>query len=152
MVNRIYLPLQCATLTSRFSSLAYDGASGDFRIWDGKVAASTPRCRIEPSSAEDVSEILGILKRTNCKFAGKSGGGSRTQGSINSDGGVVIDLARLNHITLSGDKKSASVGPGARWLDVYKVTDSGGVHVVGARHGGLGVGGFVLGGLVERVP
>jgi FAD/FMN-containing dehydrogenase len=43
-------------------------------------------------------------------------------------------------------KTVASVGAGARWLDVYAELDKYGIQVAGGRNGNVGVGGLLLGG------
>jgi hypothetical protein len=47
---------------------------------------------------------------------------------------------------VSHDKKTADLGAGARWIDVYNQLDRSGVSVSGGRAPPVGVGGFTLGG------
>lgn len=47
---------------------------------------------------------------------------------------------------LSKDRKTASIGPGQTWYDVYVRLDPLKVSVVGGREAGVGVGGLLLGG------
>lgn len=58
----------------------------------------------------------------------------------------MVNLAPLNQVSLSADRRTTSVGPGNTWGDVYKVLDPLGVSVVGGREAGVGVGGLLLGG------
>lgn len=67
-------------------------------------------------------------------------------GASNVEGGVTIDLARLNSFELSEDRKTARIGAGARWGKVYTMLDPLGLTVSGGRVSGVGVGGFLLGG------
>lgn len=62
--------------------------------------------------------------------------------------GILIDLSRLNTISLSTDRSYASVGPSARWLDVYEQLDAEKVVVAGTRVPYVGVGGSILGGML----
>jgi FAD/FMN-containing dehydrogenase len=101
---------------------------------------------VEPSSAEEVSFVLQTLIDTECHFAIKGGGHDRTPGSSNIDGGVTIDLVRLNHVKVSKDKKSVKIGAGLRWGDVYSALEKEGLMVVGGRLSEVGVGGLILGG------
>lgn len=59
---------------------------------------------------------------------------------------MLIDLKKMNDIKIEEDGKIASVGPGARWTDVYEALDSRGRTVVGPRLPDVGIGGFILGG------
>lgn len=56
------------------------------------------------------------------------------------------DVGLLNQTTYDPDNSIASVGPGARWLDVYRTLDEYNVGVLGGRIGTVGVGGLLLGG------
>lgn len=67
-------------------------------------------------------------------------------GASNSQGGVAIDLSALNKIDVSTDRATASVGPGARWGNVYETLEPMNLAVVGGRVSDVGVGGLILGG------
>lgn len=86
------------------------------------------------------------LVSEQCNFAVKSGGHARDAGSSNVDGGVTIDLARMKNVEIAGDKKTAKVGAGARWGDVYTSVEKENLMVVGGRVADVGVGGLTLGG------
>lgn len=92
--------------------------------------------------------MLKTLIDVKCHFAIKSGGHDRTPGSCNADGGVTIDLVRLNGIRITNDRKSVKIGAGLRWIDVYETLEREGLMVVGGRVADVGVGGLILGGRV----
>ncbi|EQB47417.1 FAD-dependent monooxygenase yanF [Colletotrichum gloeosporioides] len=106
-----------------------------------------PHCVIQPRDASDVSVSLRIVEFFGTKFAVRSGGHSPNPGwaSIGQEG-VLVDLQRLNGVTLSDDRAFASVGPGGRWGDVYSTLDADKVVVMGGRLPSVGVGGLMLGG------
>lgn len=81
-----------------------------------------------------------------CQFAIKSGGHTPWAGAASISGGITIDLAGLNQVTVSQDKKSTGIGPGNRWVDVYSKLDALGLAVLGGRDAAVGVGGLVTGG------
>lgn len=68
------------------------------------------------------------------------------KGASNVDGGITIDLANLESVVLSVEKRIAKVGAGNIWAKVYKELAKDGVAVVGGRGSDIGVGGFTLGG------
>ena len=105
-----------------------------------------PTCIAQPQSAEEVSQIIHILKEQRCIFAVKSGGHSTCPGASAIHNGVVIDLSKLNSIQVSADESTVSVGTGSRWGDVYSKLEEHGLLAVGGRVGSVGVGGFILGG------
>jgi FAD/FMN-containing dehydrogenase len=76
----------------------------------------------------------------------KSGGHAAFAGASSIENGILVNLAKLNEVTLSGDRKTTRVGAGNVWSDVYEVLDPLGVSVVGGREAGVGVGGLTLGG------
>lgn len=72
-------------------------------------------------------------------------GGHSTAGYNNIDNGVTIDLKYLDKTTYDKETNTASIGPGAHWVDVYEELDKHDVLVNGGRDGDVGVGGFLLG-------
>lgn len=50
-------------------------------------------------------------------------------------------------MTVASNQKMTSIGPGARWLDVYMKLDALSLTVAGGRAATVGVGGLVTGGL-----
>ena len=93
--------------------------------------------------------MLKTVQQAECPFAIKSGGHSRGVGASNADGGVTIDLVRLNGIQVSKNKKSVVIGAGLRWLDVYQELEKHNLLVVGGRVADVGVGGLLLGGMIS---
>ncbi|TVY14647.1 FAD-dependent monooxygenase yanF [Lachnellula arida] len=106
-----------------------------------------PYCIIIPSNASHVLTAIRIIDYFEIKFVIRSGGHSPNPGwsSIGNDG-ILLDLERLNSISLSSDGTFASIGPGSRWGDVYEMLGADEVLVVGARIPDVGVGGLLLGG------
>ena len=113
---------------------------------------------MRPRSAQDVATAIAILTQSQlehqssssssgaCRFAIKAGGHTPAAGAANIQDGVTLDLGSLNATVLSPNGDVASVGPGARWIDVYRALDGSGAAVAGGRNGGVGVGGLLLGG------
>ena len=99
-----------------------------------------------PTSAQEVSTILGILKENQCHFAVKSGGHYQHAGASTADGGVTIDLAKMNKVEVSKSSKTVYVGGGAQWMDAYKHVEAENLLVVGGRVADVGVGGLLTGG------
>ena len=67
-------------------------------------------------------------------------------GSSNIVDGVTVDLSGLNSVTLDKNSSIASVGPGAKWIQVYEALDPQGWAIPGGRAGDVGVGGLTSGG------
>ncbi|KAI5779347.1 putative 6-hydroxy-D-nicotine oxidase [Geopyxis carbonaria] len=106
-----------------------------------------PQCVVSPTETRQVSQVLKIVSTLRTNFQVRSGGHSpNPRWASGGDGVLLIDLAALNMVDLSADKKVARVGPGNRWNRVYDVLDTTGVTVVGGRLPTVGVGGLMLGG------
>ncbi|KAI6710309.1 hypothetical protein JHW43_007161 [Diplocarpon mali] len=60
--------------------------------------------------------------------------------------GIQFDMAALKQVTVHYDRMTTSIGPGARWLDVYSKLDALNLTVPGGRAATVGVGGLVTGG------
>ncbi len=103
-------------------------------------------CRIDVSSANSISTVIQTSKLAKCPFAVKSGGHAAFAGGSSVQNGILVNLGRLNSVSLSKDRTTASVRPGQTWYDVYQKLDPLGISVVGGREAGVGVGGLTLGG------
>jgi FAD/FMN-containing dehydrogenase len=96
-----------------------------------------------------VSKTLKIVNFSQPKFAVRSGGHSPNPGWSSIDKpGVLIDLQKLNRVTISGDKRVASLGPGGQWGDVFTALDTHDVSVIGGRIPQVGVAEVILEGLI----
>lgn len=140
--------VSCASIAQILPGAIYLRVEGDFtaHFWDTKQSNLVPACRVEPSSAEEISEILKILVKDQCHFAIRGGGHSRIAGSSNAEGGVTIDLARMNSIDIAADKQSTRIGAGAVWGDVYSELENHDIMVAGGRVADVGVAGLTMGG------
>lgn len=120
----------------------------NYDISRSQVVISEPYCILQPSNTNDVSNAVKIISYFQVKFAVRSGGHSPNPGfSSIGQGGVLLDLQKLDQIVLSSDKSVASLGPGGRWGDVISTLDAQGATVIGGRIPDVGVGGLILGGM-----
>lgn len=158
--SKVNGPVQCQILKlglgSKISlpgSAPYNESISSF--FSEQNNAIKPACVVSPTSTKDVQEAVGILSTLSlvdkfsghkCQFAVRSGGHTPWAGSATIQDGVDIDLSALNHITPSKDKKTVSIGPGNRWVDVYLKLDALGLGVSGGRVASVGVGRLTTGG------
>ncbi|KAI1776756.1 FAD-binding domain-containing protein [Hypoxylon cercidicola] len=105
-----------------------------------------PYCIAQPTDASGVAQVVKIIKYFGVEFALRSGGHSPNPGWSSTERGILVDLQKINRVTLSDDKKVASVGPGARWGEVSSILNAEGTSVIGGRIPVVGVGGLILGG------
>lgn len=110
-----------------------------------------PWCVVSPTTTSQVSKTVGALNllrvfTLQCPFAIRSGGHTPWAGAATIVNGVQIDLAAINQVTVNTARTVTSIGPGARWLDVYSTLDPLGLSVPGGRVATVGVGGLITGG------
>ncbi|KAM0244934.1 hypothetical protein ACHAP5_005841 [Fusarium lateritium] len=115
--------------------------------WSERQAEVHPQCFVTPKTAKDVSAIMKILTSMNTPFSVKSGGHTAFAGGSNAADGVTIDLKNLNDITVSTDRKTVSVGPGNKWINVSEILDPMKLAVAAGRVADVGASGLILGDL-----
>ncbi|KAJ4180251.1 hypothetical protein NW755_011939 [Fusarium falciforme] len=125
-------------------SADYINATSEY--WTNAQINARPRCFFQPENARDVSVGLQILRHASCSFTIKSGGHGKFYGESSINNGVVVDMVKINHVTVSRKRDSVAVGAGNRWGAVYDMLEPLGLTVVGGRATSVGVGGFLLGG------
>jgi FAD/FMN-containing dehydrogenase len=116
------------------------------QFWSLQQSETYPACIFRPSDGDEVAVAILVAEATNCRFAAKSGGHASFSGASNIAGGITIDFADLNEITVSSDRSTVSIGPGNTWYDVYTTLEPQNLIVIGGRVAGIGVGGLTLGG------
>jgi FAD/FMN-containing dehydrogenase len=119
--------------------------------WSKQESTLHPACILQPTTSHDVSSALKIIStHKDCRFSIKGHGHAPAAGFANANGGVTIDMTTLSSVSLNKKSTIASIGAGAKWLDVYQHLDGSGVQVAGGRNGNVGVGGLLLGGGISH--
>ncbi|RFU80300.1 fad binding domain-containing [Trichoderma arundinaceum] len=117
----------------------------DNTYWSQQQRAVHPHCFVRPSNATEVGAIMRVLVRFNSTFNVKSGGFSPFAGASNVEGGVTIDLGRMNKTKEILDGSTMSAGPAARYYGLYRYYDNMKNAGMGPKNGDLTVAGYVLG-------
>ncbi len=121
-----------------------DGYEDARSIFNGAVE-TRPSVIAQCESVDDVREALTFARRAGLPVAVRSGGHSVAGASLVQDG-LVLDLRKINSVTVSPDARTAVVGGGATWGVVDRAAQSHGVATTGGRVSTTGVGGLTLGG------
>jgi FAD/FMN-containing dehydrogenase len=122
-------------------SAGYDAARVVFnRRFDGLRPPAVVRVR----DVADVRAVVDWARRYDVALVSRSGGHAYN-GASTSDHSVVVDVGSLHRVTLDG-YGIATVGPGARNIDVYAALARRGVTIPSGSCPTVGAGGLVTGG------
>ncbi|MDW4908212.1 FAD-binding oxidoreductase [Streptomyces sp. ADMS] len=119
----------------------YDDARTVFNAMIDRRPAVIAQCADE---ADVVRSVL-FARGLDLKIAVR-GGGHSVAGMALNDGGLVIDLRRMQEVTVYRAARSAQVQGGALMSHLDRATQPYGLATTGGRVSTTGVGGFVLGG------
>jgi FAD/FMN-containing dehydrogenase len=124
----------------------YDSAR---RVWNGmhdKRPALIARC----ANSEDISHAVTFARERDLLVAVRGGGHSWPGKSV-CDGGMMIDLANLNSVTVDPDKKRAFARGGALLGQLDSAALEHGLVTTAGVVSHTGVGGYTLGGGFGRL-
>jgi alkanesulfonate monooxygenase SsuD/methylene tetrahydromethanopterin reductase-like flavin-dependent oxidoreductase (luciferase family)/FAD/FMN-containing dehydrogenase len=134
------------------ASLAADavepGDAGFGRVRSNYLRGGDPGLVLLPSSVDEVRDALAFARAQKVPLGIRSGGHGISGRSTN-DGGIVIDLRKLDRIeVLDEPSRLVRIGPGARFLDVARALQPRGWALTSGDYGGVAVGGIgVAGGI-----
>ncbi len=97
------------------------------------------------ANVDDVVRAIAFARREGMEIAVR-GGGHSVAGKGLSEGGLVIDLRRINGAVVNPEARTVTVGGGARMGDLDRATEPYGLATTGGRVSTTGVGGYTLGG------
>jgi len=118
-----------------------------------KACRNRPVVIVVPKNTEDVAKAVTFAVKYGLQLSVRSGGHSYTCTSV-KEGGMHIDLRRLNKIQLVSTKESptglaAYLGPGATWGTVQRFIPPDTYSYPHGQCKSVGVGGYLLGGGVN---
>jgi len=107
------------------------------------VRSGAPGLVLRPGTATEVAGALAFARQQQVPLAIRSGGHGISGRSTN-DGGIVIDLTRLDSVEVTGTR--VRVGPGASWGHVAQSLAPSGLAMSSGDFGDVGVGGLATAG------
>ncbi|PZF82739.1 LLM class flavin-dependent oxidoreductase [Jiangella anatolica] len=149
-----------AALAARRDGIDYDGVPAslagsavepgdpEYRtVRGGYLRGGSPGLVLRPSSTAEVVEALAFAREHPELPLGVRSGGHGISGRSTNDGGLVIDLGKLDRIeVLDAEQRLVRVGAGARWMDVATALAPHGWALSSGDYGGVGVGGLATAG------
>jgi FAD/FMN-containing dehydrogenase len=112
--------------------------------WNGMIS-KRPAVVIRPLTALDVVRVVDFVRDNRLEMSMK-GGGHNIAGLGLSDGGVTLDMSRMNAVDVDMAGRTATVGPGCKLGDVDRATQKYGLATTLGFVSETGVAGLTLGG------
>ena len=124
-----------------------DGDAGyeDARTIFNSMIAKRPAAIAQCDGVEDVRAALAYAIENDLEVAVR-GGGHSVAGACLTDGGLTIDLRRMNAASVDPGARKISVQGGAAWGDFDRACQPHGLAATGGRVSTTGVAGLALGG------
>ena len=114
------------------------------KVWNG-MTDKRPALIAQCQGTADVVAAINFA-RSNGFLVAVRGGGHSIAGHSVCDGGLMIDLARMNSVRVDPLARTARAGGGAKWLDFDHETQAYGLATTGGTNSDTGIGGLTLGG------
>ncbi|WP_308169517.1 FAD-binding oxidoreductase [Acrocarpospora catenulata] len=123
------------------------GDPGYPRVRSNYLRGGAPGLVLLPRDVPEVVDALSFARRHPHLPLGIRSGGHGVSGRSTNDGGLVIDLRRLNTVeVLDRETRLVRIGPGARWKEVAAALRPYGWALGSGDYGGVGVGGLATAG------
>ncbi len=122
-----------------------DGGYEEARAIFNSMISKRPAAIVQCEGAGDVRAALAFARDNGLEVAVR-GGGHSVAGACLTDGGLTIDLRRMNAVSVDPGARTATVQGGAAWGDFDAACQPHGLVATGGRVSTTGVAGLTLGG------
>ncbi len=122
-----------------------DSPYDEARVLFNSMIDKRPALIAQSESPEDVAAAVRYAVERGLEIAVRAGGHG-VAGTGLTDGGVVIDLRRMNGAEVDPAARTITIGGGAVWADFDRATQPHGLAATGGRVSTTGVAGLTLGG------
>jgi FAD/FMN-containing dehydrogenase len=112
-------------------------------VWNGLVPERFPDVIVQAHDTDDVVAAISYA-RSNGQQVGVCSGGRSWAASHLRDGGLLLDVSRLDHCVVQPDRMTADVGPGKSASAFATELDAAGLFFPAGHCEGIGLGGYLL--------
>jgi FAD/FMN-containing dehydrogenase len=133
-----------SSLTGQVTGALDAGYDDARRVWNAAIDRR-PMAVVECIDTQDVATTLAFATEHSLEVSVRSGAHNMSGAAV-VEGGLVVDLRRLNHVIVDPAGKRAKVGGGALLGDIDAATQRHGLAVPTGLVSHTGVGGLTLGG------
>ena len=114
-----------------------------------RLTHATPEVAFQPVSAEEIAAVLRWARAAGVPVTLRGAGSTAMGGAVPADGGVVLDLSRLDGVEILEDEHLAVLGAGARFRPVHETLAARNLalRVYTSNLGGTFAGWFATGGI-----
>ncbi|MDQ0379360.1 FAD-binding oxidoreductase [Amycolatopsis thermophila] len=148
MTDHLIEPAAVERLRSDFDGRIVTELDDDYEDVRGvfnSMLTARPRVVAQCATVADVKAALRYATENGLPVAVR-GGGHSVAGACLVDGGLVVDLRRLNAVVVDPETQTAKVGGGAVWSEFDRACQPHGLATTGGRVSTTGVAGLTLGG------
>ncbi len=112
-------------------------------VWNARLPDRFPDLIVQAQDADDVVAAVRYAKAAGQRIGVRSGGHSWAGNHVR-DGGVLLDVSRLEHATIDKDKMVAVAGPGKGGSILAADLDAAGLFFPVGHCKGVRIGGYLL--------
>lgn len=120
----------------------YEAARRDC-LWNARLPDRFPELVVLARDAQDVAEAVRLAARQGMRVGVRSGGHSWSGNHVR-DGGMLLDVSRLDRVTVDKAARRAVVGPGRKGHELAKMLTRNGLFFPTGHCRGVAVGGYLL--------
>ena len=133
-----------ATLRGQILTAGEAGYEDARRVWNGMID-KRPDLIVQAAGVEDVAPVIALARKTGLPLAIR-GGGHNVAGNGTVDGGILLDMGRLNAVEVDPRVRLVRVEAGATLGDIDRATAPFSLAVPVGVVSGTGIAGLTLGG------
>ena len=120
----------------------YEEARRD-AVWNARTPARFPDLIVQAESDEDLVRAVRLARAEGMKIGVRSGGHSWAGNHVR-DGGMLLDVSRLDSVSVDAEAMTATVGPGCRGNDLLATLGEQGLFFPAGHCPGVALGGYLL--------